>query len=249
MRAALILPVIFVLGAVVVSSVFIVDERKQALVLQFGQVKQVKEAPGLGFKIPLIQEVVRYDGRILGVIAPVVISNGLGQTHQFIGGFGFGDRLRLVIRAEEARDLGGVLDEVVDVVGHRQLGEDIARHELAFDLDLLAALDLGHRLGRNLDGLDRFGKAQTLGLGDDRIADLVLETGIGVDDVPTSHMCACLSVFAQASDSSQRITAPKAESIPRKKSERITIMIPTKIAVRTVSSRLGQTTLRPSART
>ena len=40
MRAALILPVIFVLGAVVVSSVFIVDERKQALVLQFGQVKQ-----------------------------------------------------------------------------------------------------------------------------------------------------------------------------------------------------------------
>jgi membrane protease subunit HflC len=36
-------------------------------VLQFGQVKAVKEEPGLGFKIPLIQEVVRYDGRILGL--------------------------------------------------------------------------------------------------------------------------------------------------------------------------------------
>lgn len=68
MRAAtIILPGIFVLGALLLSSVFIVDEREKALVLQFGQVKAVKEEPGLGFKIPLIQEVVRYDGRILGL--------------------------------------------------------------------------------------------------------------------------------------------------------------------------------------
>ncbi len=49
----------------VLSSVFIVDEREQALVLQFGQVKQVKTDPGLGFKIPFIQDVVYYEGRIL----------------------------------------------------------------------------------------------------------------------------------------------------------------------------------------
>jgi len=49
----------------VLSSVFIVDERKQALVLQFGQVKQVKTKPGLGFKIPFIQEVAYYESRIL----------------------------------------------------------------------------------------------------------------------------------------------------------------------------------------
>ena len=67
MRAALILPAIFVLGAVVVSSVFIVDERKQALVLQFGQVKQEVREPGLGFKIPFIQDVVYYEDRILGL--------------------------------------------------------------------------------------------------------------------------------------------------------------------------------------
>ena len=47
------------------SSVFIVDEREKALVLQFGRVIDVKEEPGLAFKIPLIQEVVRYDDRIL----------------------------------------------------------------------------------------------------------------------------------------------------------------------------------------
>jgi membrane protease subunit HflC len=66
-KTALILPVIAIIIATALSSVFIVDEREKVLVLQFGQVKQVKEAPGLGFKIPLIQEVVRYDGRILGL--------------------------------------------------------------------------------------------------------------------------------------------------------------------------------------
>lgn len=66
-RTSVILPVI--VGAVLLglSSVFIVDEREKALVLQFGQVRAVKEDPGLGFKIPVIQEVVRYDGRILGL--------------------------------------------------------------------------------------------------------------------------------------------------------------------------------------
>lgn len=66
-RSALILPVLAVIVAVVLSSLFIVDEREKALVLQFGQVKQVKEEPGLGFKIPLIQEVVKYEDRILGL--------------------------------------------------------------------------------------------------------------------------------------------------------------------------------------
>ena len=53
--------------AIVSSSIFIVDERNKALVLQFGQIKAVKEEPGLAFKIPLIQDVVRYDDRILSL--------------------------------------------------------------------------------------------------------------------------------------------------------------------------------------
>ena len=50
---------------VIMSSIFIVDERNKALVLQFGRVVAVKEEPGLAFKLPLIQEVVYYDDRIL----------------------------------------------------------------------------------------------------------------------------------------------------------------------------------------
>ncbi len=52
---------------VLLSSVFIVDEREKALVLQFGQIRDVKQDPGLAFKIPFIQEVVRYDDRILAL--------------------------------------------------------------------------------------------------------------------------------------------------------------------------------------
>ena len=55
-----------------VSSIFIVDEREKALVLQFGQIRAVKEDPGLAFKIPFIQEVVRYDDRILSLDTPPI---------------------------------------------------------------------------------------------------------------------------------------------------------------------------------
>ena len=67
MRAMYVIPALVVLGALALSSVFIVDERKKALVLQFGQVTQVKEEPGLGFKIPFVQDVVYYEDRILGL--------------------------------------------------------------------------------------------------------------------------------------------------------------------------------------
>ena len=52
---------------ILLSSVFIIDERQKGLVLQFGQIKAVKEDPGLAFKIPFIQEIVRYDDRILSL--------------------------------------------------------------------------------------------------------------------------------------------------------------------------------------
>ena len=67
MRAIYILPVLFVVVITALSSIFIVDERKKALGLQFGEVMQVKEDAGLGFKLPFIQDVVYYEDRILGL--------------------------------------------------------------------------------------------------------------------------------------------------------------------------------------
>ena len=53
------------------SSLFTMNERQQGLVLQFGEPKRVIKDSGLNFKIPFIQNVIRYDKRILEYNLPV----------------------------------------------------------------------------------------------------------------------------------------------------------------------------------
>jgi len=53
------------------NSLFTMDERQQGLVLQFGEPKRVVQSSGLHFKLPLIQNVVRYDVRILEYDLPI----------------------------------------------------------------------------------------------------------------------------------------------------------------------------------
>jgi len=66
-KSLLLLPVVVIAIAAAVSSIFIVDEREKALVLRFGAVVQIKEDPGLGFRVPLIDQVVTYDDRIISI--------------------------------------------------------------------------------------------------------------------------------------------------------------------------------------
>ena len=47
------------------SAAFIVDQREQVLVLQFGDPRRVLNEPGLYFKVPFIQRIVRFDKRLL----------------------------------------------------------------------------------------------------------------------------------------------------------------------------------------
>jgi len=69
-KTTYVLPIIVLILAGILSSVFIVDEREKVLVLQFGKVVAVRDSPGLAFKIPLIQKVARYDDRILSRDVP-----------------------------------------------------------------------------------------------------------------------------------------------------------------------------------
>ncbi len=60
------------------QSLFTVDEREQAIVLHLGEPVGDVKKPGLHFKIPVVQEVRRFDGRILAVDPPpeqIVISS------------------------------------------------------------------------------------------------------------------------------------------------------------------------------
>jgi modulator of FtsH protease HflC len=66
-RVPILIAIVVALGFLLLNSIYTVDERQKAMVLQFGQVRAVKEQPGLAFKIPFIQNVVYYDSRIQGL--------------------------------------------------------------------------------------------------------------------------------------------------------------------------------------
>ena len=57
-------------------SVFVVDQRQSAIVFQLGEVIRVKPDAGLGFKVPLLQNVRYFDSRILTLDA--------GEPERFI---------------------------------------------------------------------------------------------------------------------------------------------------------------------
>ncbi len=138
MKTQIILPVVAVVAATVLSSVFIVDEREKVLVLQFGQVKQVKEDPGLGFKIPLIQEVVSYDDRILGLQAQPLEVTPLDDRRLVVDAFA---RWRIVnlIDFREAVGAGGIdaaqtrLDRILNAAIREVLGSVPSNRVLSED--------------------------------------------------------------------------------------------------------------------
>ncbi len=106
-KSSILLPAAVVAIAAALSSIFIVDEREKALVLQFGQIVRVKEDPGLGFKIPLIQEVVRYDDRILSLDTDTIEVTPSDDRRLVVDAFA---RYRIadVVRFRQAVGVGGL---------------------------------------------------------------------------------------------------------------------------------------------
>jgi membrane protease subunit HflC len=128
-RTAFLVPIAALALIAILSAVFIVDEREKALVLQFGRVVDVKEDPGLAFKIPIIQQVARYDDRILSVdVDPLEVTpsddrrlvvdafaryriSDVRRFREALGAgaeFGAEDRLDRILRAELREVLGSV---------------------------------------------------------------------------------------------------------------------------------------------
>ena len=119
MRATFILPGLALIGALALSSVFTVDERDRVLVLQFGKVVQVRDEPGLWFKIPFVQEVVRYEDRILGLFTQEMEVTPADDRRLVVDAFARW-RITDLVRFREALGAGGVeqaqlrLDRIVN---------------------------------------------------------------------------------------------------------------------------------------
>ncbi|MCG7622981.1 protease modulator HflC [Epibacterium sp. Ofav1-8] len=74
-RSIILLVVLGILGVSALSAFFIVDEREKALVMRFGRVVNVQEDPGLAFKLPFVDDVVKYDDRILSLeVGPLEVT-------------------------------------------------------------------------------------------------------------------------------------------------------------------------------
>ncbi|MCO4776344.1 MULTISPECIES: protease modulator HflC [Lentibacter] len=132
-----ILPVIVLALAGLLSSIFIVDEREKALVLQFGRLVDIKDEPGLAFKIPLIQEVIRYDNRILSRDIPQLQVTPSDDRRLEVNAFA---RYRItdVEQFRQATGAGG--DQAIEVAGRRL--DSILRSETREVLGTVSSNDI-----------------------------------------------------------------------------------------------------------
>lgn len=137
-RQAIIIGAVVIVVVTALSSIFIVDEREKALVLQFGQVKSVKEDPGLAFKIPLIQEVVRYDDRILSLETQSLEVTPLDDRRLVVDAFAR-YRIKNVVQFREAVGVGGVrsaesrLERILNAATREVLGSVASNTILSVD--------------------------------------------------------------------------------------------------------------------
>ena len=120
------------------SSLFVVDERQKALVLQFGQVSDVKEEPGLAFKLPFIQQVVRYDDRILSLDTMPLEVTPLDDRRLVVDAFA---RYRIinVVQFRQAVGTGGIvtaesrLERILNAALREVLGSVTSNNVLSTD--------------------------------------------------------------------------------------------------------------------
>lgn len=80
--------VLAVIAVVLYLSVFIVDQTQQALVLRFGNPVRVVKDPGINYKLPLVDNVVYLDKRILDLDSPPLEIIASDQKRLVVDAFG-----------------------------------------------------------------------------------------------------------------------------------------------------------------
>ncbi len=108
------------------GSVFTIDQRQQALVLQFGEPIRLIKNPGLKFKLPLLQDVIVFDKRILdlGIQEQEVIA--LDQKRLIINAYAkykIVDPLKFYTTVRNQYGLSGKIGAILDSSMRQVIGE------------------------------------------------------------------------------------------------------------------------------
>lgn len=116
---------IIVIGIIAFSSLYTVDQRQQALVLQFGEVIRPVEDPGLHTKLPFIQNVVYYDKRVLDLdpqVEQVILADQIRLDVDTYARYRIVDSLRFYQAVSNENEFRARLSNVVNSSLRRVLG-------------------------------------------------------------------------------------------------------------------------------
>lgn len=119
-----------------ISTIFTVDQRQQALVLQFGEPIRLIKTPGLKFKLPFLQNVILFDKRILdlGIQEQEVIASD--QKRLIINAYAkykIIDPLKFYTTVRNQYGLNGKLSAILDSSMRQVIGEVTLSELLTID--------------------------------------------------------------------------------------------------------------------
>jgi membrane protease subunit HflC len=115
-----------VLLVIFVSTIFTVDQRQQALILEFGRPIRIIKTPGIKFKWPLLQEAIFFDNRIidLGIADQEVIASD--QKRLIINAFAkykIIDPLKFYTTVHSTQGLASKISGILDSSLRQVIGE------------------------------------------------------------------------------------------------------------------------------
>lgn len=197
-----------VLGGIVLlvySSIYIVDERQQALVLQFGETKNVVKEPGLNFKIPFIQDVIFIDKRILDLDSPAQEIIASGQKRLVVDAFAryrIEDPLLFYQRLSNINNSNSRMSGVLNSVIRRILG--------GVSFETIVSKDRANMMGRITAQVNAESKQFGLEVLDVRIkrADLPEANSQAIyNRMQTERLREATEIRAQGNEAANRITS------------------------------------------
>lgn len=159
-KSIVLLVFLIIVGALVFDAVFIVHERERALLLRFGEAKKSygDEDAGFHLKIPIAEEVRRFDGRILTLDTPAQRYFTIEKKPVIVDLFvkwrvGDVERYYTATSGEELRAMSQLEDRVNEglrnQIGRRDMHEvisgerDLLMNELTAQLNGIMAEDFG----------------------------------------------------------------------------------------------------------
>ncbi|WP_417460122.1 protease modulator HflC [Kordiimonas sp.] len=109
------------------NSMFIVDERKQAIVVQFGEPKRTVTEPGLHFKTPMVEQVILLEKRIMSLDVPPQEVLASDQRRILVDSFAryrISDPLKRYQAARDERGAASLLENAMESTVRQVLAQE-----------------------------------------------------------------------------------------------------------------------------